>query len=340
MCFIRKLCWKGRGKQEVDKAEERGKRKKGKDQKYQRQWKVRYRVLGAGYGICALWLIFLAGGFALSVQAAPAVLDSASAVVYEQMSEGSTPLANLIQDGQFEYLGDVTAEDGSVWHAVTTQGGTSGYIRGDISVRVREDQETEARAEAAEQNQTETPQGDQSEIPEAGAAEMPQENQASPAEEPAGAGEETAADEPDGEDGEAAEGDEPGGETEILPQQIQPVQNNQAKTYAPEAVGKKIKEQESAGKKDAAADTRVLQGEGKDFGTDWPIVLCIGVFVISGLTALFCVSKIRKIRRRKSVYTEEPVSRGTRISGKKKRKNRHRKNRKHRKQRENQKAHR
>lgn len=324
----------------MEKTEERGKRKKGEDQKYQKQWGVRYRVSGAGYGICALWLVFLAGGFVLSAQAAPAVLDSASAVVYEQTSEGSTPLANLIQDGQFEYLGDVTAEDGSVWHAVTTQGGTSGYIRGDISVRVQEDQETEARAEAAQQNQTETPQGEQTETPEAGATEPPQENQAPPAGEPAGAGEETAADEPAGENGEAAEGKEPGGETEILPQQIQPVQNNQAKTYAPEAVGKKIKVQESAGNKDAAADTRALQGEGKDGGADWPIVLCIGVFVISGLTALFFLRKIRQMRRRKSVYEEEPVNRGTRISGKKKRKSRHRKSRKYRKQRENRKAHR
>ena len=308
--------------------------------------------------LCGLWLMLLAGGRMLSVTAAPAVLDSPSAVVYEQMSEKSTPLGNLIQYGSFEYLGDVTAEDGSVWHAVRTQTGTSGYIRGDLAVSVQEGREEpeggsgttapqENPAETTQQNQTETPEENQSGAPQenqaempVGAEEIPQESPGPSVEALAGAGEETVAEEQDGETGEAAplgEGVDEGAED--TPQQIQPVHNTQAKTYAPGAVGKKIKEPEGAGGKDAAADTGVFRGEEESRVMDWSGLVCAAVAVVSVVAALIFINRVRRTGREECAYAEDTFNRRAGRSGKRKKKSRHRKSRKYKKQKEGRRAH-
>ena len=62
-------------------------------------------------------------GFALVADAAPATLKSEDAAIYEQADESSNPVGNLVQGSSFEYLGDVTAEDGTVWHQGSTADG-------------------------------------------------------------------------------------------------------------------------------------------------------------------------------------------------------------------------
>lgn len=112
--------------------------------------------------LLAVCVLILGGCFVLRAEAAPATLQSSSAVIYEQTSEGSTPVGSLVQDSSFEYLGDVTAEDGSVWHAVATSTGVSGYIRGELEVREagNADGEQEVSAQTApEEAAGEMPEG-------------------------------------------------------------------------------------------------------------------------------------------------------------------------------------
>ncbi len=78
-------------------------------------------------------------GFALVADAAPATLKSEDAAIYEQADESSNPVGNLVQGSSFEYLGDVTAEDGTVWHQVSTADGMSGYIKGDAEMEAGEE---------------------------------------------------------------------------------------------------------------------------------------------------------------------------------------------------------
>jgi len=78
--------------------------------------------------------------FMLQVQAAPARLRSADAAIYEQANEGSNTVGNLVEGSTFEYVGDVTAEDGSVWHQVTTASGAAGYIKGDREIEAVEEE--------------------------------------------------------------------------------------------------------------------------------------------------------------------------------------------------------
>lgn len=92
-------------------------------------------------GIVLVMALILGGPFTLSVKAEPATLRSPDATVYEQTSEGSNLVGNLVEGGSFEYIGDVTAEDGSVWHQITTAGGVNGYIRGDREMEVGAAQE-------------------------------------------------------------------------------------------------------------------------------------------------------------------------------------------------------
>ena len=70
--------------------------------------------------VCTVLVIASTGPFLLLVQAEPATLRSPDATVYEQTNEGSNAVGNLVEGGSFDYIGDVTAEDGSVWHQITT----------------------------------------------------------------------------------------------------------------------------------------------------------------------------------------------------------------------------
>lgn len=78
--------------------------------------------------ILAAWLLLLADS---QVSAAPVMLQSATAIVYEAADEGSTPVGNLVQGNTFELSGSITAEDGSQWYAISMSSGRQGYIKGE-----------------------------------------------------------------------------------------------------------------------------------------------------------------------------------------------------------------
>lgn len=267
---------KGGNRKDVAGAEKTGKKKK--------------------YGKLLAAALFL-GGFVLPVKAAPAALTASSAVVYEQMSEESAPLQNLIQDERFEHLGDVTAEDGSLWHAVTTAGGISGYIRGDIEIR-------------AQQTQQETPEHTESEETQGSiAVEEPEQNGAE----------------------ENAEGDgEEEAEETALPQIIE---NNRTKTYAVEALGKKIKNRADAAGEYAAEDQRAQNEGKKNHDTDRTFLLCIIVTLFSVVGALTFHKKLRKEsgKQKKDTPQEAAVKKNPLRNERKRRKSKHKRSKKHRK---------
>ena len=94
------------------------------------------RILKVVRIACIAAAAAMTGCFTLPAQAAPATLRSPDAAVYEQADEGSGQVGNLVEGSTFEYIGDVTAEDGSVWHQITTSSGAAGYIRGDRELEI------------------------------------------------------------------------------------------------------------------------------------------------------------------------------------------------------------
>ncbi len=186
-------------------------------------------------------IIFWAGAGRMTVHAEPATLQSASAVVYEQMDEAGNAVANLIQDGSFELLGSATAEDGSTWYAIATENGVQGYIKGDTAINL-------ASAEAPQE--TEPPENPPVQEPGEGAGEEPAgAAEEAPAEEPPAEAEgepEEAGEEPQEEGAEEAEEDpeEEEGTGEIeFPDRME---NTQEKTYAINAGEVKIKSRETS----------------------------------------------------------------------------------------------
>lgn len=95
-------------------------------------------LLGTAGTVCILACI--GGDLSLSADAASATLKAQDAVVYEQPDEESSPVGNLVEGSSFEYAGDVTAEDGTVWHQVATADGISGYIKGDLEMEIGEEE--------------------------------------------------------------------------------------------------------------------------------------------------------------------------------------------------------
>lgn len=272
---------------------------------------ARTRCAGrAGYLLSAA---FLLGGSALSAEASPASLASGSAVVYEHTSETSAPLENLIQDGSFEYLGDVTAEDGRVWHAVETAGGVSGYIRGDIEIRALQTQQETPEHTENEENAGQAPdEGENRETPEEGAAaqEAPEEN---------------------GADETGENGEEDGEETSEEIPEIQTVENKQAKTYAADALAKKIRGREDQKAENADAAQEAQDGERKPFGKDVTFLLCILVVGFSAAAAFIFLKKLGKEsgKREKSPSPETAVEKRAPRNERKRRKSRRKKNKKH-----------
>lgn len=279
----------------------------------------------AGYLLSAALLL---GGSALSAEASPASLTSGSAVVYEHTSETSAPLENLIQDGSFEYLGDVTAEDGSVWHAVKTAGGASGYIRGDIEIRALQTQQEMPEHTGNEGNAGQTGNGANAGQMGNGANAGQTGEQGAPAAQET-AGENGAAGTEESEDAETEGNAEEGGEGE--PEEtLQPrtVENNRVKTYAAEALGKKIKDRENKETENAGAERKAQDGERKSSGTDRTFLLCIIASVFSAATAFIFLKKLeRESEKRKK--NASAVKRHALKNERKRRKSRRRKNKKH-----------
>lgn len=304
--------------------EEKEKRKKyGYGRSYGRRgpWGCRgARAVCAGCAGYLLSAALLLGGSALSAEASPASLISGSAVVYEHTSETSTPLENLIQDGSFEYLGDVTAEDGSVWHAVETAGGVSGYLRGDIEIRALQTQQETPEHTENEGNAGQAGNGaNAGQTAEEGAAAQEM------------AGDNGAAGTEESEDAEIegnAEEDGEGASEETL--QLQTVENNRVKTYAAETLGKKIKDRENMEAENAGAERKAQDGERQSSGTDRTFLLCIIVSVFSAATAFVFLKKLEREseKRKKNAFPEAAVKKHALKNERKRRKSRRRKNKK------------
>ncbi len=221
----------------------------------------KYLAVLAGLSAAVLWLA--AGN--IVVLAAPASLESPSAVVYEQASEGSNAVGNLIQDSTFDYLGDITAEDGSNWHMVTMANGVSGYIRGDLVLSPVENGEagTGAGAEGGEAG-TDPQAGNGETGADAGAENGEAGVDAGAEQGAAGAGGAEAAGEEPTEDENTADEDADGeqeGEEDTLAGNITPpiygAENNHQKTYATGALGSKIKRVESVQEPEEVSESPV-----------------------------------------------------------------------------------
>lgn len=272
------------------------------------------------------------------VLAAPASLESSSAVVYEQASEGSNAVGNLIQDSTFDYLGDETAEDGSVWHRIVMANGVSGYIRGDMVLSPVETGETgtgtgaenEGTGTGAENGETGADMGAEGAGAEPGGeaegagAETGEEGAEAAGAEPAE--DETAAQE-DADDGQTGEGDAlPGNGT----QPVYQAENNRQKTYASGTAGTKIKQTESMSEpeeiSEVSADTGFFSRLDRSLIFSGLVLLC------SFLAGRFFWKKL------KGECGEPGESRGNILKGithrhdkksmRRKRKNRRRKNKK------------
>lgn len=265
------------------------------------------RALGfwraAGIG-CAVLMIASTEPFLLSAQAEPASLKSAEATVYEQASEGSNPIGNLVEGGSFDYLGDVTAEDGSVWHQITTAGGASGYIRGDREIEIGateaapQGQEGEAppAGEGGNGEPVENaPEADTQEGAEPGEGtreEEPGENGRENGEMPANdnredrgeAGEEEGEEAPE-EDGEGIPEDE-----DAVP--VFSMQNNQAKKYVVDN-SQKIKERGSF----AEIDVGIEAGKSRGLRIDKALIAGIAVVVLCGGMIQICWTKMKRMRK-------------------------------------------
>lgn len=217
------------------------------------------------------------GCFLLPVQATPATLKSPDATVYEQTSEGSNAVGSLVEGSSFEYIGDVTAEDGSVWHQVTTANGASGYIRGDRELELREEEP----------------------VPESQEGQNEPEGQDAPAED--GGDTAPAGNEPpegnapeDNGDGTPEEG---GGEEEENPGDGEPIaaarnlHNEQAKKYVMDTSAK-VKEKGSLAEINAGARNM----ESKKAGIDTTLVTGMAVVFLCVGTVILCLSRMRKLK--------------------------------------------
>lgn len=243
-------------------------------------------TVGVACMVCAAAAYVWIRSFTLSVQAAPAALTSPDATVYEQTDEGSSQVGNLVEGSTFEYLGDVTAEDGSVWHQVTTAGGVNGYIRGDKEIEITAEEEAASEEQGGQEASTGENAGEPAgNMPADGGenagentGEMPGENGGGEERTEEGAGEEL-------EEGIGEELEEDNAAAVIN------MQNNREKSYVLDPSGK-IKERETA----AGPDSGIQNGSRMKAGIDMPLILGILVIVFCAGTIRICLGKIRQLK--------------------------------------------
>ena len=224
-------------------------------------------------------MCFFLGSRSLSLQAAPATLTSADAAVYEQADEGSSQIGNLVEGSSFEYIGDVTAADGSIWHQITMSDGVNGYIRGDREMEIRTE---EAAGEG---------QGEQGTAPEEG-GDTPAENEA------AAGGVEADAQENRGngnEAGEASGENENPEENEELEENetvaaVGNMQNNQEKKYVLDSSAK-IKEREGS----ADSTITIVNKKGIKERIDKALLMGMAVVLFCTVTVYICLARIRML---------------------------------------------
>ena len=257
----------------------------------------REEVIGGG-GIagmvCIALIIVFTNLFVMPVQAEPATLKSQEATVYEQSNEESAPVGNLVEGGSFEYMGDVTAEDGSIWHQITMAGGITGYIRGDreieTGIQTQDPVPKEQEAPAEEDNNGEAVDNSPEEDTQEG--QVPLED----------GGEEEPVQSDDGEDDETAseDGEEALNEDETVP--VINMQNNQTKKYLVDS-SKKIRDREHL------ADTEMNVKVGTDRRTRVDIALIVSIAVMLFCGGMIYICWTRMMRLKKGSGEAEEVNR-------------------------------
>lgn len=236
--------------------------------------------------VCAVMASACSGGFLLAAKAAPAVLVSPDATVYEQADEGSNAVGNLVEGSSFEYIGDVTAEDGSTWRQITTASGAAGYIKGDREIEVGE--------EGA------SPEGRQAPVGEDGLTA-----EAEAGSEEGGAGEEASSEEgaaeedenrrEEGEpqaDGDGLETPEDNDSDDLIMADSGSRQNNRIKTYSLDTSGR-IKENLSALSDGDTVKAQSRQAAGR---IDLTLLLSTAVVLLGAITVSFFGRKMKRLR--------------------------------------------
>ena len=237
-----------------------------------------YTVGMAGM-VCAAAVYAWAGGFTLYVQAAPVTLTSSDATVYGEASEDSGPVGNLVEGSTFEYIGDITAEDGSTWYQITTATGVEGYIKGDREMEaIAEEPSPEGQEDPLEGSES-PPAGNEAEDEGQGAGEAPEGDDS----ENSDSGQE----EDGGEEGEVPEGSEDALEENDSPEALG-IQNNQAKKYVLSSSGK-IKERETS--LDPGINFQNPERAGK--GLDKALLAGIAVVLACAAAIQVCLTRLR-----------------------------------------------
>lgn len=105
-------------------------------------------------GLLTFLLLVMQGA---TVHAAPVLLESEMAVVYESADDGSNAVGNLIRGNAFEILERIQAEDGTLWYRIAVSNGVSGYIKGNALTKEAGKDSTAANgSEAGSGNASET----------------------------------------------------------------------------------------------------------------------------------------------------------------------------------------
>ncbi|MCM1135501.1 MAG: hypothetical protein NC400_07985 [Clostridium sp.] len=250
-----------------------------------------------------LWLAgmaAMAGLFPIKVWAVPAALKSQSAVVYGRADGESSPVGNLVQEGPFEYVGDVTGEDGRIWRQVVLPGGITGYIQGNVEIE-RPDGMQEGQAAGGEGDAPEEEgAGEEEDGPPEGEeeGERPQAAGEGNGERPGGTeggnnretplGEAEGDREAPGGDGEGLGNPEGGGETAV-------VENHRAKSYEINAAGRIKVKKEPAEDTDKEPVWRGSAGAG--FQIDMPLLLGMAAAAACALTAFLFWKKLERMKQ-------------------------------------------
>lgn len=250
------------------------------------------RIEGAVYIALALSALFT-----LSVKAEPAALRSPDATVYEQTSEESSPVGNLVEGGSFEYIGDVTAEDGSVWRQITTANGITGYIKGDREIETGMTQEPAPENQGGQESSVEeddrnrqvaenfSGENASEESREAGQDQGETSGQAEG--EAAEGGEEEAAEDREGDNAEAPE-EEDTQESGIT---AFPMQNGQAKKYVVDSA-QKIKERTDG----EGLNADIKDTAGRKAGMDLAVIAGIAITLLCSVTIYICWERMKLLK--------------------------------------------
>ena len=264
--------------------------------------------------VCTVVVIASTGPFLLLVQAEPATLRSPDATIYEQTNEGSNPVGNLVEGGSFDYIGDVTAEDGSVWHQITTAGGVNGYIRGDREIEIGTAEPAPEGQEGQEAPAGEGGNGEPAANPPEGGGEIaPAEEGANPGEGAGAVGEEPRGNgggnvsasgndnrgdrEEPGEEESPEEGEIPEDDAEGAPEDEDAVpvfnmRNNQTKKYVVDNA-QKIKERGSLAEIDVGTEV----GKGNRIRIDKALTAGIAVVLLCGGIIQVCWTRMKRMRK-------------------------------------------